>query len=324
MFGVIKAMIPPFKNFPLGIRLAFIFALFCFNAILFGFVGELFLAPFYKMDLAKVTSICEGNFTANGDLYGFLLVQAVGSLGMFALTALLISQLETGFIGKRLAMGIRPAFKLVVVAIIGVLGAQLFIQFLVELNEKVPIPDALKFLAEQGKQAEKIELALMKGNSLLMFLANTLVLAVVPAFAEELFFRGLILGDLLKSKVNPAVAIISTGLLFSIAHSQFNNLLAIWVLGSFLGYLYYASGSLWLPVIAHFTNNFLLILLKYIYNAGLIKTDIAEVDIPLYATLVSTALFLVCFFILTKWRRPVDFELELGDPDLINEENYSE
>ena len=75
---------------------------------------------------------------------------------------------------------------------------------------------------------------------------------------------------------------------------------------------------------AHFTNNFLLILLKYLYNSGFIKADIAEADMPLYATLVSIALFLVCLFILSKWRRPVDFELELGDPDLTNEENYSE
>ena len=317
-------MIPAFRNLPLGIRLVFIFVLFSFNAILFGFVGTLFAAPFYGMNLEKVTSICAGHFVTEGDKYGFLLVQGIGSLGMFGLTSLLISQLETGFIAKRLAMTMKPTLKLLAIAVISVLAAQLFIEFLVELNEKIPMPTALKFLAEQGKEAEEIEIALMKGHSPLMFMANTLVLALVPAFAEELFFRGLILGDLLRSKVNPVVAIVSTGLLFSIAHAQFNNILAIWVLGSFLGYLYYISGSLWLSVGAHFTNNFLLILLKYLYNVGFIKADVAEADVPLYATLISIALFLVCLFILNKWRRPVDFELELGDPDLINEENYSE
>jgi CAAX protease family protein len=315
-------MAPLFKSLPPVVRLVLMFVILIFNGIFFEGAAISLLTPFIGSNTAF--SIATGNIATDGDKYVFLFIQGLGSLGMFAFTAFVVSRLETRFVVKRLALGIKPAFKLIALAVFSMLAAQTLIQFLVELNQKIPLPDALKFLTEQGKQAEQLESALMKGSSLTMFLANAIVLAVIPAIGEELFFRGFILGELLKSKVNPVVAILTTGLLFSIAHFQYDNVLAIWVLGSFLGYLYYVSGSLWLPMVAHFTNNFLLILLKYIYNAGVIKTDIAEVDVPLYVTLVSTGLFFICFFIFTKWRRPVDFESELSDPDLINEENYSE
>ncbi len=313
-------MIPAFRNLPLSARLLLMGAMFLFNYLLFPTVAALFVLPFYGMD--KLTGVLNGKFVTETDKYIFLFVQGAASLGAFGFTSLLMSQLETRFVVKRLALGIRPGLKLILIAVFSIIAAQAFIQFLVEINQKIPLPTALNFLAEQGKHEEEIMQALMKGSSFKLFLCNSVVLAMVPAIGEELFFRGLILGELLKARISPIVAILVTGFLFSIAHAEYDNVLAIWVLGSFLGYLYYVSGSLWLSVIAHFTNNFLLILLKYLYNIGFIKADIAEADMPLYATLVSIVLFLLCLFALNKWRRPVDFEL--GDPELINEENYSE
>ena len=226
-----------FQNFSLGTRLLLIFGPLMFNYILFPTVAAMFVEPFYGIE--RVTSIFSGNFASEGDKYVFLFVQGVGSLGAFAFTSLLISQMETGFVMKRLGLNVMPGIKFIAITIIAILIGQLLTQFLVEINQKIPVPNALKFLEEQGKQAEKITEGVLNGKSIPLFLVNVLVLAVIPAIGEEFFFRGLILGDLLKSKINPAIAIISTGLLFSISHLEFSNLLAIWVLGSFLGYLYY-------------------------------------------------------------------------------------
>ena len=310
-----------FQNFSLGTRLLLIFGPLMFNYILFPTVAAMFVEPFYGIE--RVTSIFSGNFASEGDKYVFLFVQGVGSLGAFAFTSLLISQMETGFVMKRLGLNVMPGIKFIAITIIAILIGQLLTQFLVEINQKIPVPNALKFLEEQGKQAEKITEGVLNGKSIPLFLVNVLVLAVIPAIGEEFFFRGLILGDLLKSKINPAIAIISTGLLFSISHLEFSNLLAIWVLGSFLGYLYYVSGSLWVPVIGHFTNNFLLVLFKYLYNSGYISNDIAEAAFPLYATAISIALFLFCLFILNKWRRPIDFSVHLSAPEISDEEDYN-
>ena len=315
-------MIPPYKSFPLAVRLLVIFILFAFNYLLFPSLASLFVIPFYGME--RLQNVFSGNFVTQGDKYVFLFVQAVGSLGGFAFTSLLVSQLETGFVSKRLGLVLKPSFKFIALAIVGILASQLFIQLLVDLNERIPLPNALKALVEQGKKEEALMNALLKGSSFLQFLANVLVLAIIPAFGEELFFRGLLLGDLLKSKVNPAFAIIATGLVFSIAHTEVNNVLAIWVLGAFLGYLYYVSGSLYLSMCAHFLNNFLVVLFKYLYSTGLIGADIADGDAPVYATVISIVIFLACVFMLNKWRKPVDFEIVLNEPPFINEENYQE
>jgi len=313
-------MIPPFKNFPLGARLFLMFAFLVFNYLLFPSVASLVVIQFYGAD--KLTSMMMGSLNTDGEKYAFLFVQGFGSLGAFAFTAMLVGQMETGFAFKRLGLGIKPALKFVAVAVFAVLAAQVFIQFLVQLNQQITLPAGLKFLEEQEAEAEKITNAVLGGQSFLMFIATAVVMAVVPAIGEEFFFRGLILGDLLKSKVNPAIAIISTGLAFSIVHLEFGNLLAIWVLGSFLGYLYYASGSLWLPMAAHFTNNFLVVLFKYLYNTGAIKTDIAEANYPVYAAIISVALFLCCLFLINKWRRSIDFNIQLSGPDEAGEEHF--
>jgi hypothetical protein len=73
---------------------------------------------------------------------------------------------------------------------------------------------------------------------------------------------------------------------------------------------------------AHFTNNFLVILFKYLYNSGYIKSDIAEATFPLYAVVISAAVFMLCLFVINKWRRPVDFSIQLSAPVLDEEEGY--
>ena len=314
-------MVAFLKKFPLSIRLIFIGAMFCINYVLFPVLATMLLMPICGMD--KVQSIFGGNLITSSDKYIFLFVQGVASLGAFVFTSLLLAQLETPYVIKRMALGVRPAIRMLVLAVLAILVAQAFIQFLVELNQKIPLPGFLKGLAEQGKMQEGMEKALLQGSSVLMLLCNTLVLAVIPAVGEEFFFRGLVLGDLLRGKINPVFSIVVTGLMFSIAHQQPDNFLAIWVLGCFLGFLFYISGSIWLSVAAHFVNNILVVILQYLVNNGYIKTDITEAELPLYVTLLSIVLFGGCVFVLNKWRRTIDFSMELDEPEpMIEEEDY--
>jgi membrane protease YdiL (CAAX protease family) len=99
---------------------------------------------------------------------------------------------------------------------------------------------------------------------------------------------------------------------------EFDNTIAIWALGSFLGYLYYVSGSLWLPVAAHFTNNFLAVLMKYFYNLGMISEDVSNAKTPLYVTVVSLLIFGVFIFLFNKWKNPATF-VEIEETDSHNE-----
>jgi membrane protease YdiL (CAAX protease family) len=70
----------------------------------------------------------------------------------------------------------------------------------------------------------------------------------------------------------------------------------------FLGYLYFVSGSIWLPVAAHFTNNFLQVLLKYLFQLKIMNVDLTESSFPLYISIASTIIFFTCIYIFHLWK----------------------
>ena len=80
-----------------------------------------------------------------------------------------------------------------------------------------------------------------------------IVMAVVPAVAEEFFFRGLIQPQLQLLGAHAGIWI--TALIFSFFHLQFYGLVPRMLLGAFFGYLFWYSSSLWLPILGHFLNN---------------------------------------------------------------------
>lgn len=86
------------------------------------------------------------------------------------------------------------------------------------------------------------------------FVLDTIEMAIIPAFCEELLFRGLIL-DRLK-RFGRSRAIIISALMFSLMHQHPAQLFYTFILGMFLGYMALESGSIWGGIILHFVNNF--------------------------------------------------------------------
>ena len=85
---------------------------------------------------------------------------------------------------------------------------------------------------------------------ILLFLS----LAVIPAFVEELLFRGLILENLLPC--GKTVAIFGSAFLFGMMHQNAEQLLYATGAGVVFGWIYVRTRSLWPCVLAHFINNF--------------------------------------------------------------------
>lgn len=83
---------------------------------------------------------------------------------------------------------------------------------------------------------------------------KTIHYALIPAFFEELFFRGF-LQQSLKTKFRKPVAIFLTALLFGLAHGEPWAMPEYLILGLFLGFLMEWKNTLWLPMVAHLTNN---------------------------------------------------------------------
>lgn len=90
-------------------------------------------------------------------------------------------------------------------------------------------------------------------TSNLDLLLSFLVLAVVPAFAEELLFRGAIMGNLLP--FGSGTAILVSALAFGLMHQNPAQFLYAFCAGLLLGVIYERTGSIWNCVILHLLNN---------------------------------------------------------------------
>lgn len=93
------------------------------------------------------------------------------------------------------------------------------------------------------------------------FLVATLLMALLPAFAEEFLFRGVLFGTYKRSKMLPAVFL--SAFLFGCMHMNFNQFLYAFVLGIYLAFLVEATGSILSSMLAHFTINFTSVVMSY-------------------------------------------------------------
>ncbi len=79
-------------------------------------------------------------------------------------------------------------------------------------------------------------------------------LVIIAPVAEEILFRGYLLGKLLKHAPVWIAVVLSAGL-FAVAHGQFNLALDTFALGLVLGMLRIYSGSIWPSIFLHMLKN---------------------------------------------------------------------
>ena len=185
----------------------------------------------------------------------------VNHLTMFVVPAILVAYFlyRKNWI-KEMDLHLVPKMILLLLGSLMLLLALPFAQSLVELTRLIPLPEWMLDIEEST--GEMIESLLVTDHPIELFF-NILVIAVVPAIGEELVFRGWFQRKLTQALSNPHVAIWIAAIVFSAIHLQFEGFLARMVLGLVLGYLYFWTKNLWVPIFAHFVNNALQIVLQY-------------------------------------------------------------
>jgi membrane protease YdiL (CAAX protease family) len=138
-------------------------------------------------------------------------------------------------------------------------------------------------------------------SSVGMMLVNLLVMALLPAVCEEMMFRGWLQRVLGKS-VNYHTAIWVSAFVFSAIHFQFYGFIPRMLIGAALGYLYYYTGSLWAPIVAHFTNNAAAVVTAFLTYNGYtsIDFDLIGTGDTWYLSVVSVA---VCVVLMSRLMR---------------------
>ncbi|HSH76148.1 MAG TPA: CPBP family intramembrane glutamic endopeptidase, partial [Longimicrobiales bacterium] len=97
---------------------------------------------------------------------------------------------------------------------------------------------------------------LVTADSLGRFVWLVTVLALTPAFCEEIVFRGVLLGG--TRSLDPWRMIALNGVVFGAFHLSFETairFLPTAALGALIAWAVWRSGSIWVGVLMHFINN---------------------------------------------------------------------
>ena len=122
-------------------------------------------------------------------------------------------------------------------------------------------------MRQMEESAKALTERFLNTSSIGMMFVNLFVMAALPAVCEEMMFRGWLQRRLSRS-VNIHVAVWVSAFVFSAIHFQFYGFIPRMLIGAALGYLYFYTGSLWAPIIAHFTNNAAAVITAFLAHNG--------------------------------------------------------
>lgn len=168
----------------------------------------------------------------------------------------------------------------------------------IEWNANLVLPDFLKsfeiWAQNMEQQAQELTKMMTRFDNFGDLLFALIIIGLIPAVGEELLFRGVVQNQLFAISKNIHVAIWLGAFIFSAFHLQFYGLVPRMFLGVLFGYLYYWSGNLWVPILGHFINNGLTLVLLYLYQAHIIGYDLENTtSIPIATVIFSLVLGLI-------------------------------
>ncbi|MEI6847789.1 MAG: CPBP family intramembrane glutamic endopeptidase [Chlorobiaceae bacterium] len=205
------------------------------------------------------------------------LLQVFGQILVLAVPVLLLAGWHTGsknpFSRRSLAflgLGMRADLGKIILAVCGIFLLQPILHTITELQDLYVWPAfgaAGSALVHQREMMESFIKALALVRTLPELFFVVFVFAFTPAVCEELFFRGYIQQNYVRS-ISPLRAVLLTGLVFAFFHMNAANFLPLALLGWYIGYVYSATSSLLVPFIVHFANNFVALLILHITENG--------------------------------------------------------
>jgi membrane protease YdiL (CAAX protease family) len=202
-------------------------------------------------------------------------VQFFQSTAMFLLPPLCMAYLWSQEPMKWLKVSEFQGFKFSGIAILLMLVALPAINLLSYWNQQMSLPAFLEPLEQWMKTSEESAKVLteqfMQATTFGGLIINLLLMAVLPALGEELTFRG-VLQRLLTPRITtsspyhqtPHIAIWCSALLFSAIHLQFYGFVPRMLMGALFGYMLVWTGTIWVPILMHFTNNAAAVLLYFV------------------------------------------------------------
>ncbi len=186
-----------------------------------------------------------------------------------------------------------------------ILASLPFIQYVFYLNKNyLPLPEWARNIEDNTNA--------MIGNLLVVDVSwelwfNLIVIAVIPALGEEFLFRGILQKQLGRLFKRADIAIWAAAAIFSLTHFQLEGFFPRLILGAVLGYLFYWTRTLWIPIIIHFIYNAMQVLTVYLMPEKIKAIDsTTEVPIPIAIAIFSLGIALSVAIFIRNYNKKIE------------------
>lgn len=256
------------------------------GALILAFVSYVFISNVASLALVVAASGAGLESFANPDALGQLLADhareliignSIGQVFGLAIPALLFARLYSAEVFAFIRLR-RVEWSLLGLSLLGLVALLPIVQWLASVNQTLPLPEPLKSFEES--QMELIEQVLGSDFGLAF---NLVMLAVVPGICEEVLFRGYVQRQFERG-TGAAAGIALSGILFGLYHIRLTQALPLIVLGLYLAYITWRTGSLIPAMLVHFANNaFSVFLANYVSSQpGMDPSEIEQMGVPWY------------------------------------------
>ena len=195
-------------------------------------------------------------------------LQFLQTVATFLLPALAGAYLWSERPMQWLHLGKKPLWQEVLASVVVMLLAIPGINLLSAWNQQMALPECMsgieQWMRMQEDAASQLTEQFLQVSTVGGLLVNIGLMALLPAVAEELTFRGVVQGMFTRNK---HVAIWAAAAIFSFVHFQFYGFIPRMLLGAMFGYMLWWTGSLWVPMLMHFVNNCAAVVVAFwVYN----------------------------------------------------------
>lgn len=235
---------------------------------------------------------------------GILLASALQAVIVFIIPSFCVSRFISPVPLDFLKLNCFPGWLPFIGVVFGYVIALPALNQIIYWNSSITFPDSFaswgETLIDMENKANAAAESMMSVKSLGGLFTNLSIIALLTALAEELFFRGA-LQNSLALKRNRVLAVWFTAIIFSTMHFQIFGFVPRLLLGAWFGYLMFWSGSIYVPIFAHFINNGIVVLCSWFAARGSAidfeNLGVATSGFPLaaFVSFVAFVIFIVYF-----------------------------
>ncbi|OYT16557.1 MAG: hypothetical protein B7C24_07155 [Bacteroidetes bacterium 4572_77] len=208
--------------------------------------------------------------------------QIISQIGFFIAPPLFFAFLVDKNLLRFFSMERFPNYLILLLSLVLMTLSNPINDWLIYYNNLIHLPEALSEVEQWMRHAEQkaavLTNLLLDMHSWKDYVTNLFMIGLLAALGEELLFRGVLQPLFIKIFGNAHMAIWITAFLFSFIHFQFYGFFARMFAGAVLGYLFYYSKNLWIPILAHFFNNAMVVSYVFFTNMPLASTQLEDLN----------------------------------------------